>query len=908
MQTFLEDSLDYLEANYQSLANLTIVLPSKRAGGFLMHYLKKRAKQTSFAPRIINIESFVEEVANLKMVDNTHLLFKSYAVYLSLTKVKEKESFESYSSWATTLLGDFNEIDRYLLDHKSFFNYLSSIQDVNHWYLKHEKTALIENYLNFWDSLPEFYDTLKDSLLKNNSGYQGMVNRKAAEEIEHYISANQKTKHVFIGFNALNKAEQVIMQELVSADLAEIIWDADSHFINNPKHSVSLFMRSYAEKWSMYQNKPFSPSVTNFEQAKNVHLVEASKNISQVKYVGNLLAKMTVQEVEQTAIILADEALLVPMLHSLPTNIEKVNVTMGVPIATFPLVSFFDVLLLFKSKQQPQIYFRDIITILSHPFGQLLFNNGAQVIQSLQEKNIAYCSPEQLLALTETDKQILGWLFNDWGKKNPPAIQRCLECIAMAKENDRISLIDNAVLFQLHNLFKQLEGLQEQYVYLNSTKAIHSLYKQLIATTTLDYRGDAYDGLQIMGLLESRVLDFKNVIMTSVNEGTLPSGKTNASFITYDLKKQFELPSYTEKDAIYAYHFYRTLQRAQNCTLLYNTHSDGINTGEKSRFIQQLEVYSLPNHTLKKTVIGHKTSVAAPTKKTVRKTEAVMQEVKNISARYFSPSALTSYIRNPIDFYYQRVLKLKELEEVEETVASNTMGTIVHNTLENLYKPLIGNILTSEILKALLPLIEPEVKQQFSNEYKEGDYTKGKNLIIFEVVKKFVSNFIHLEIKDVASGNQIVIKSLEKEFKEQLEVPSLNFPVVIGGKIDRIDSYNGVLRIIDYKTGKVMASDLDVVDWDDLRDNYKYSKAFQVLTYAFICQKEYGFSTAEAGIISFKNLGAGFLKFATKPSARSNAKNSIIDIDVIESFRAQLILLISEIGDPEIPFTEKEIA
>ncbi len=907
MQSFLEDTLDYLEDKYQSLSGLTLVLPSKRAGGFLMHYLKKRAKQTSFSPRIINIESFIEEVANLKIVDNTHLLFKSYAVYLTLSHVKEKESFESYSSWATTLLGDFNEIDRYLLDHQSFFNYLSSIQDVNHWYLSHDKTALIENYLNFWDSLPEFYDTLKNELLKNNSGYQGMVNRKAAEEIEHYISANQKTKHIFIGFNALNKAEQVIIQELVSAELAEIIWDTDSHFLNDPKHSVSLFMRSYAENWHMYQNNSFTPIITNFEQAKRIELVEASKNISQVKYVGDLLSKMTKQEVEKTAIILADEALLVPMLHSLPSNIEKVNVTMGVPITTFPLVSFFDVLLLFKSKQQQQIYFKDIVNILSHPFGQLLFKDGNSIIQSLQEKNIAYCSPEQLIELSEKDQQILGWLFHDWDSIKSTAIEGCLECIALAKENDGVTEIDIAVLFQLHKLFKQLEGLQEQYEYLNTTKAIHSLYKQLVAATTLDYKGDAYDGLQIMGVLESRVLDFKNIIMTSVNEGTLPSGKSNASFITYDLKKQFELPKYTEKDAIYAYHFYRVLQRAQNCTLLYNTHSDGINTGEKSRFIQQLEVYNLPNHSLTKTVIGHTTTLKASAKKTVKKTDAVLQEIKNISSRYFSPSALTSYIRNPIDFYYQRILKLKELEDVEETVASNTMGTIVHNTLENLYRPLIGQVLTSENLKALLPLIEIEVKQQFTNEYKEGDYTKGKNLIIFEVVKKFVSNFISLEIKDVASGNQIVIQSLEKEFKVQLDVPSFSYPVVVGGKIDRVDRYNDVLRIIDYKTGKVNATDLDVVEWDDITEDYRYSKAFQVLTYALICQKEYGFNIAEAGIISFKNLGAGFLKFATKTSARSTTKNSIIDADVLDNFREQLIKVILEIGNPEIPFIEKEI-
>ncbi|EDM44448.1 hypothetical protein SCB49_05445 [unidentified eubacterium SCB49] len=907
MQTFLEDTLDYLEDNYQSLADLTIVLPSKRAGGFLMNHLKKRTKHTTFSPRVINIESFIEEVADLKIIDNTQLLFKSYAAYLSLKKIKEKESFEEYSSWATTLLGDFNEIDRYLLDHDSFFNYLTSIQDVNHWYLNSEKTPLIQNYLNFWESLPEFYEKLKDDLLKTNTGYQGLVNRIATEEIEHYISANKQTKHIFVGFNALNKAEQVIMQELVSANMAEILWDTDQYFIKNKTHSVSLFMRLYLKEWPLYKDKPFTTTQNNFKLPKTIHLVEASKNISQVKYVGNLLSNMPKEEINQTAIILADEALLIPMLHSLPENVEKVNVTMGVPLTTFPLVSFFDILLQFKFKQGDHIYFRDIINILSHPFGKILFKEQTEIIKYLQDKNLAYCTSEQLQTIAKNDKVIMNSIFNDWDHKKTPAIQRCLEYILIAKEQEDISTTDQVVLFQLHGLFKQLENLQEQYSYLNTTKAVHNLYKQLIGTTTLDYKGDAYDGLQIMGVLESRVLDFKNVIMTSVNEGTLPSGKSNASFITYDLKQQYNLPKYTEKDAIYAYHFYHAIQRAQNCTLLYNTHSDGINTGEKSRFIKQLEVYNLPEHNLTKSVIGHTTDISAPVKKTVKKTDAVMDIIKKIGTRYYSPSALTAYIRNPIDFYFQRILKLKELEEVEETVAANTMGTIVHNTLENLYTPLINKRLTAENLKALLPLIENEVKRQFTDEYKEGDYTKGKNLIIFEVVKKFVQNFIQLELKDVAAGNEIVVQSLEEEFKETLEIPSINSSVIIGGKVDRIDRYNGTLRIIDYKTGKVAASDLYVIDWDVIKEEYKYSKAFQVLTYAFICQKKYGFTTAEAGIISFKNLNAGFLKFGIKPSPNARTVNTIIDAAVLENYKEQLITVISEIYNPEIPFTEKEI-
>ncbi|MFT5255494.1 MAG: ATP-dependent helicase/nuclease subunit B, partial [Candidatus Paceibacteria bacterium] len=234
MHTFLEETIQYLTKKHGSLSDLTIVLPSKRAGGVLLNYLKNDAHSTSFAPKIISIETFIENVSDLTIIDTTPLLFKSYEIYLQLDAIVEKESFDTYSSWATTLLGDFNEIDRYLLDTHSFFNYLNDIQDINHWYLRDDKTPLIEKYLAFWNSLEEFYEALKNTLLKDHLGYQGLVYRKAAEDISHYIEANQATKHVFVGFNALNAAEQNIVQELLELEHNEVIWDTDTYFFENP--------------------------------------------------------------------------------------------------------------------------------------------------------------------------------------------------------------------------------------------------------------------------------------------------------------------------------------------------------------------------------------------------------------------------------------------------------------------------------------------------------------------------------------------------------------------------------------------------------------------------------------------------------------------------------------------------
>ncbi len=468
------------------------------------------------------------------------------------------------------------------------------------------------------------------------------------------------------------------------------------------------------------------------------------------------------------------------------------------------------------------------------------------------------------------------------------------------------SKLDSLALFELYTIFSKIETLNNEYPYLKTVKTIQHFYNELITTTTLDYQGDAYNGLQIMGVLESRVLDFENVIVTSVNEGILPSGKSNASFITYDLKSHYGLPKYTEKDAIYTYHFTHLLHRAKNVTLLYNTQSEGMNAGEKSRFITQLEIDNLPNHNIRHFSVAPKINIGKTALKKIKKTPDIINRLKEIAAKGFSPSALTNYIRNPIDFYFQSILKIREVDEVEETVAANTLGTIVHDTLETLYKPLIGKILTSEILKSLKKEIQAEVTKQFEKTFEGGDFTKGKNLLIFEVAKKYVSNFIDFEIRDIDAGNEIKIIQLEQKMYAPLAIPTLDFPVNIGGKVDRVDSYNGVLRIIDYKTGKVNQGDIEIMDWTDLTNDYSYSKAFQVLAYAYMFNNKEKITKAEGGIISFKNLGAGFLKFATKEKARG-PKDQIITQETLVQFKEQLVALISEICDLQIPFTEKEV-
>ena len=410
-----------------------------------------------------------------------------------------------------------------------------------------------------------------------------------------------------------------------------------------------------------------------------------------------------------------------------------------------------------------------------------------------------------------------------------------------------------------------------------------------------------------MGVLESRVLDFENLIISSVNEGTFPSGKSNASFITYDLKQQFGLPTYTEKDAIYTYHFYRLLHRAKNITLLYNNFSDGLNTGEKSRFISQLEIENISGHKIKKSIINSTVNINTSELKRVSKTDAVINRLKEIANSGFSPSTLTSYIRNPIDFYYQKILKINEFNEVEETVAANTLGTIVHDTLEVFYKPLEDSFLTIDHLLNMQLKIDEEVRKQFVKSFKDGDFSKGKNLIIFEVAKRFISNFIKYELSEIKKGNKIKIVAIESDLVINLTIRELDFPVKIKGKVDRVDEFNDKLRIVDYKTGLVKQTDLNIVDWSDVTADYKFAKVFQVLAYALMLKDSFSLENAQAGIVSFKNLKEGFLDFGKKEKSGDRQRNTNITDVVLEDYSNELKKLIIEICNPKIPFTEKEI-
>lgn len=920
MRTFIDDVIiDVLDKGHD-ISQLTFVLPSKRAGTFLKHAISRHVKKTIFSPNIVSIEEFIEALSDFQYATNAELLFEFYDVYLKNTPKDHIEPFDKFSKWAQLLLQDFNEIDRYIIEPNKVFDYLTAIKEIEnqHWSLDEEPTQYIKNYLQFWNRLKTYYSEFQKQLRDKEKGYQGLIYKEAVNNIEQYISLSSNKKFVFIGFNALNKAEELIIQELLQQDLALIYWDIDKTFIYNPIHDAGLFTRAHKKNWPYFNAHDFNWIKNHYSEVKNIEIIGAPKNISQIKYVGELLENIhnQKQNLQNVAVILGDETLLIPLLNSIPKSIKAINITMGLPLKAIPLASLFESLFNIHKSSNSNLYYKDVINLLSNPFVMPLFanlssNSAEDLIYHIQLNNKVYLTLESIKEMVSNHNNLLELLFENWEDQPKKALKNCSSLIYLIKSNLEIDKINNLLpleyLFRFNQVFNTLDTLNTSFSHINSIATLFSLYRELIKNETLDFKGEPLKGLQIMGMLESRVLDFETVIITSVNEGILPAGKSNNSFIPFDVKIENELPTYKEKDAVYTYHFYRLLQRAKNAYILYNTEPDVLNGGEKSRFITQLEIEGI--HSIKHKVVSAKVPSFDKNLKEINKTKKVIEKLNIVATKGFSPSSLTNYMRNPIDFYYEKVLGIKRYEDVEESIAFNTLGTVIHNTLEDFYKPLVGQILKTDDIKAMRLKINATVAHHFKEEFKEGDITSGKNLIIFEISKQYISNFLNLEMSDIKQGNTIKIIAIETKNDVPIYIENISKTVNLTGKVDRVDEYNGVTRIIDYKTGKVDAGKVNIVDWEDITTDYeKYSKSFQILMYAYMMYKDNHINLpVEAGIISFKNLNSGLLKFATKPSSNSRTKDCAITSETLDAFEIELKKLITELFNPDISFIEKEV-
>ena len=911
MQSFISETLDSILKTTKSFENVVFILPSQRAKVFLKQTLKDKIS-VGFLPESLNIEQFVQQVSGIEKADSIQLLFHFYTIYKNLEK--DPDSFDTFSSWAFTVLQDFNEIDQHLVDTKEIFVYIRDIERLKKWSVSgtFTETEFMKDHYSFLEKLNNFYPPLYQFLLEKKIGYQGLMYREACSNIEGYIEENVHKKFFFIGFNALNKAEEFLFQKVLETNNSDIYWDLDEVFFNT-NHQAGTFIRKYKKEWKYYEKNPLKTLSNSFSGPKNIQIIGASKNTTQIKYAGEILENFT--DFKNTALILADETLLPITLNSLPKNINAINITMGYPLKDIPTTSLlFSIFQLFVSQEKLQktivneFYHKDVVRFLKHQsVYKLLSDENSALVDNFTEEigkeNLIFISKAQiesiLIDTIASVKSGISAIFNSYTTINE-FLDRILNLIALLKED--VTTLEKEYLFRFYTAFTQLKTLQTEYEYFTDLKTLSLFFKQLISSETLSFQGEPLRGLQLMGMLETRVLDFENIILTSTNEGILPASSQQNSFIPFDVKIEFGLPTFKEKDAIFSYHFFRLLQRAKNVFILYNTEHDDFGSGEKSRFVTQLEMMrdDIIYKNISPKVIPSKTAL-----KEIPKNEVTFERLKELAKKGISPSALTNYLYNPVSFYKQKILKIKEFDDVEETVAFNTLGTVVHEALDELYTPFVGRFLSEENVSKMEKEANNLVIKHFKIQFKNGDISTGKNRLIYEVANRFVSNFLLKEkelLKD--KKNKLKIIATEENLSAEITIEGIDFPVKLHGQVDRVDELNGVLRIIDYKTGMVSSTNLRVPEFENLRDE-KHLKAIQVLLYAYLFtkSKNYNFNQPlEAGIYSFKNLNSGFLPIDFALPRKKPETN--ITEEKLEEFITELKIYIQEIYNPEIDFIE----
>jgi len=924
LNTFLNKTARHLISKYnKNLEHLLIVLPNKRAGLFLKQELSKLIENPTWLPEIIGTEDFIEKTSSSEIIDNLTQLFELYDCYKTI--IDTPETFEDFSKWGQILLHDFNEIDRYLIPPEIFFKEINDIRAIEIWNLgDKELSDFQKQYLKFWNELSNLYVTYKTILESKNMAYQGMAFRKVAEEVtensEFFIENKiaQWQKIIFVGFNALNQAEETIISSLIKQNKAEILWDADKYYLEDDLQESGFFLRKYIKKEVF---SPFNWINDKFNQTtKNIEVIGVPQQIGQAKYLSNILSKIdSTDNYKDTAIVLAEENMLIPVMQSIPDEIQNVNVTMGYPLKNTSLTIFFETIFQlfmnaekFGSKDTLTYHYKDLINLFRLPFSNVIIGN--KTIEQLNSKII-----QQNWVFINNDKL---QFINDALPFKLPVKATILDLINISKtiisigkehyqqlikKNTSNSFhLELEYLFHFSKLFNQLELLLTQQDAITSFKGFYSIFRQLLSSFSIELYGEPLQGLQIMGMLETRNIDFKNVIIVGANEGVLPKGKTFNSFIPYDLKNAYQLPTHYEKDAVYAYHFYRLIQNAENIYITHNTETNEFGSGEQSRFITQIE-HELnntkkPNITISKKLINYPTSKFEQSNISIEKTDEVVNRIKEILSNQLSPTALNTYINCPLDFYYKYILKINEEDDVEETIEHNTFGSFIHEIFEQLYKEFINVELKEEHIKLMLKNANKITYDVFSKNFSDVELKSGKNLLIYSVAQTYINNFLKKELNLIKKSQQpLIVKSLEQKLDYTTNYGFEVNTVKLSGSIDRVDSIGNLNRIIDYKTGSVESTELKIKELDELLLPNKKNKAFQILFYALLYHKNnstFLSDTTEcnAGIISFRKLTNDFMRFNLDGEAK-------ITVELLTNFENQIKRICEEMIDKDISFT-----
>ena len=908
MKTFLDEIAEEIVNSKYPFESIKVVVPNQRASLFLKNALALQIQKPAFAPEILSVENFVEELSTLTKVSPVDLTFKFYSAYQAVSDEKYRDSFDQFLGWAKIILSDFNEMDAHLVDVKTLFDFQFSLQEMTQWTKSEDQNNIIQHHMEFWRLMPALYEELNQTLQEKQQGTLGFIFREAVANLEFYLNQTNKY-HYFVGFNALNESEAQIIQEFISRNKGKVCWDIDHSFYHDKAHAAGKFIRRYHADWKSLRSQPTSFQ-KHYAQSKKIELIGVSKNIAQAKYAGQLAGQLASEYPdEKTAVVLGNESILTPALSAMDNIALTWNVTMGYPLKETPTANFFEIFFqLHLNNKKGTFFYKNFKSLLSTPwclsllqFHHLNFN---EFLNEIESKNLFRFAQKQLY--TSDNAKSIDYCFfapvDSIEDFLPRLICICdyhINFLEQIQETD--AALHLAYFEKFKTIFNQLEAMNQKYAFIENLQLLILVFRWLVKSEKIDFLGEPLEGIQFMGLLETRLLDFDNLVITNLNEGILPTGKKNHSFLPFDLKKKFNLPTFLENDAIYTYHFYRLLQRAKRVYLLYNTQSDGLNSGEMSRFLYQIKYQSQPNHQIeeKRLVLNYKTPPRYDY--SIKKTENIYQRLRAIAKKGFSPSSLSLYLRNPLEFYYQRVLKVKEKTTVESTINHMDKGNLVHEVVEQLYLPYRNQILKPTDFEQMKERLLPLMEECYQTIYHGTEHRTGRNHIIFEVLKKSILDFLTIEEKCVLEGNRIEILHLEDQFEQSIQVPGIDFPIKLVGVVDRIDLYNDTLRIIDYKTGMIQPRQLKLPNWEVFDEQTDYAYLFQILLYSYV-QKTLLFKhqKAAAGIISFRNLPQYFMAFSTE-----NDEYQALNQENLDRFEKTLFRLINEIFDLKVNFNDR---
>lgn len=910
MKTFLEESVSEIIANHTDLEDLVIVLPSRRAGVFFKEALVNQLSNPILSPKIFSIEEFIQEVSTLKLVAPTTVLIEFYQIYFSNTPKEFMDSFEEFIQWAPPLLKDFSDLDAYLVDVRSAFNNLSSYYALE---TLLDDDSTYKKKQHFWNSLTKYFECHKDSLYSKGFGTLGMLYREAVDSVEIYLQ-NTNKPHYFIGFNALNTAEASLFQAFLEADRAIVLWDIDQYFYKDLQHAAGRFIQRHHKEWTYYRQKGKIKFPSNFEKPKDIKIVGIPKNIGQAKYAASIIKNSykDLNSLSKTALVLGNESILIPVLSGLPEEIDQWNVTMGYPLINTSVASFFNHFFEMHLKSTPLgCLYSDFLRVVSfdwiHEVLNLNTKDGSAFLKKISKSNKKFLGPKELQFILKHPVGIL--IFSPFDSvKN--FVQRILDFTLALQNNLKKKDVLEYKLYPtfltlIQELIQQLFNMGKTLESIDTVRGIHYLWNELIQTLSVDYKGNPLGGVQIMGMLETRVLDFDSIILTNLNEGILPKGRSSQSVFPFVMKKNIGLPTFLDNDAIYTYHFYRLIQRASSITLIYNTESDGLNSGEPSRFIHQLRFLGLDQHKVTEHFESASTKKTILNKLEVHKTPEVLAILHSKAREGFSASSLGTYLIDPLKFYTEKILGVATNQTFNNTLSPMDGGTIAHRTLKDLYEPYLNKPLKASDYSELKKKTPALLLEHYRSVFGGDEVVSGKSRLMLFALEQSILNIFQVEKEKISKGNSLTIIALEKEFNYTLDVPGIG-EIFLRGSIDRLDRYNGVLRIVDYKSGKVDPAKLKIADWNSLKGDEKRRSIFQILFYSH-AEKSFLKTEQEliAGIISFKNTERYVLPFGMKSKGNKNYIH-VVNQEIILSYESFLIELIQEIFDISKPFTTLE--